>query len=392
MKILFVHNYYQQAGGEDNVLVLEKTLLQKYGHDVLTFKITNDKIKGFKNKIIAAWSVTYSEKSKNELAKAVQRFKPDIVHVHNFFPLLTPSIYDACSEANVPVVQTLHNYRTICPGALLMRKGRVCEKCIKGSAYKSVLHRCYKGSIIGTFAVAHMVQKHRALGTWQTKVNKFIALTEFARGKFIEAGFPEEKISVKPNFTVGSEANIKENNNERGGGLFVGRISQEKGLITLVKAWRDLNVPIRIAGTGPLENMLTVLNHNSVTVLGMVDQNSVHVEMNRAAFLVMPSEWYEGFPMVLVEAFSQGLPVVASRLGGMAEIVENGVTGLHFEAGNSKDLAEKVQWMHDHPDECRQMGNNARKVYLEKYTPEKNYEMLMDIYQQAINDSKKSMT
>ena len=393
MKIILIHNTYQQSGGEDGVLNMEKALLQRYGHDVLTFKATNDKIKGLKNKIIATLSVVYSVKSKKDLAFAIRNFKPDIVHVHNFFPLLTPSIYDACIEANVPVVQTLHTYRTMCPGALLMRDGKICELCIKGSAYKSVLHRCYRGSFVGTFAVARMVEKHRESGTWNTKVNQFIALTEFARCKFIEAGFPEEKICIKSNFTADIQFNSNNaEHKKRLGAFFVGRLSQEKGLGTLLEAWDGLKLPIRIAGVGPLEHELATLSNDLVTVLGMIDQASVCKEMSHAAFLVMPSEWYEGFPMVLVEAFSQGLPVIASRLGGMAEIVEDGITGLHFEAGNSKDLAEKVQWMHDHPDECRRMGLNARKIYEKKYTPEKNYEMLMDIYQEAIDDSKKNVT
>ena len=169
--------------------------------------------------------------------------------------------------------------------------------------------------------------------------------------------------------------------------LFVGRISQEKGLGTLIEAWHKLNIPLRVAGTGPLSKKLAHLDIRFVMALGMLDQNSVQEEMRRAAFLVMPSECYEGFPMVLVEAFSQGLPVVASRLGEMAEIVEDSVTGLHFESGNAKDLAEKVQWMHDHPDECSQMGLNAREIFEEKYTAEKNYEILMGVYQEAIEDA-----
>lgn len=392
MKILQVHNIYKLTGGEDSVLDAEKILLQKYGHNVSTFKVTNDNIKGFINKIKAGLSVSYSPKSKEELSLVLRDFKPDLVHVHNFFPLLTPSIYDACVEKNIPVIQTLHNYRTMCPGALLMRDGKICELCVKGSAYKSVLHGCYRDSIIGTFAVARMVENHRAKGTWNTKVNRFIALTEFARNKFIEAGFPKEKIRVKSNFSSDSSSNTNDTNLKKNGALFVGRLSQEKGLGTLIETWSDLDIPLKVAGTGPLESELTHLKNSAVTALGMLDQNSVRKEMSRAAFLVMPSEWYEGFPMVLVEAFSQGLPVVASRLGGMAEIVEDGITGLHFETGNEKDLAVKVQWLHDHPEESRQMGLNARKVFEQKYTADKNYEILMDIYQDAINDSKKKLT
>lgn len=387
MKILFIHNRYQYTGGEDAVLDAEFSLLQENGHEVLLVGQDNRSIHSFIAKVNAFKDVAYSKTARLWVADKIQHHQPDVVHVHNFFPLLSPSIYDACIESGVPVIQTLHNYRTICPGAMLMRQGNICEKCVTGSAYQAVLHSCYKESVAGTFAVARMVEKHRATDTWKHKVNRFIALTEFARNKFIEAGFPEEKIVVKSNFTVGSTLPENEANQNRAGALFVGRLSQEKGVRTLFNAWGNLDIPLRIAGSGPLESTLSDLIGRSIKALGMLDQRSVQKEMRQAAFLVMPSEWYEGFPMVLVEAFSQGLPVVASRLGGMAEIIEDGVTGLHFEAGNAIDLAEKVRWMVEHPEECRQMGNNARATYLEKYTPEKNYDMLMNIYKEAINDA-----
>jgi len=387
MKILFVHNRYQHAGGEDSVLDAEMALMSKNGHVVTLSLQENDAINSFSSKLKTFLYVAYSNFYKQWMTGEINKYKPDIVHVHNFFPLLTPSIYDACIEKNIPVIQTLHNYRTMCPGALLMRSGKICELCVKGSAYQSVLHGCYRNSVVGTFAVARMVEHHRAKDTWSTKVNRFIALTKFARNKFIAAGFPEYKIRVKPNFSDNSQSAYDDVNFKRKGGLFVGRLSQEKGVGTLIEAWHDLDIPLKVAGTGPLEGELTDSQNEFVTALGMLDHDSVKKEMRKAAFLVMPSEWYEGFPMVLVEAFSQGLPVVASRLGGMAEIVEDGITGLHFEAGNAKDLAEKVQWMHDHPEECQQMGLNARKVFEEKYTADKNYEILMGIYQEAIDDA-----
>ncbi|MBQ0799822.1 MAG: glycosyltransferase family 4 protein [Porticoccaceae bacterium] len=387
MKILFVHNRYKQGGGEDSVMDAEIKLLAEMGLLVFSALKDNNEIDSFKSKLQVFWEVAHSRQSLKWMREKIRQYEPDIVHIHNFFPLLTPSIYDACIDAGVPVVQTLHNYRTMCPGGLLMRDGKVCEKCIKGSAYQAVLHGCYRESAIGSLAVARMVAKHRSMGTWQHKVNRFIALTEFAKNKFIEAGFPEHKIAVKSNFVV--DAGLSEDvNPNKAGALFVGRLSQEKGMETLLNAWRSLNVSLRVAGAGPLEGELANLTGDKVEALGMLNQDSVRKEMGQAAFLVMPSECYEGFPMVLVEAFSQGLPIIASRLGGMAEIVTDGVTGLHFEAGNANDLADKVRWMASHPEESRQMGRNARREYEEKYTPDKNYEILMDIYNQAIEDNK----
>ena len=388
MKVLQVHNEYIHVGGEDAVVGAEKLLLISRDQQVVQFFVTNEHI----NNIIAKCKIgivaSYSKEAKNWLAEKITQNNAEIIHVHNFFPLLTPSIYDACHEARVPVVQTLHNYRIICTGALLMRSGKVCEQCIYGSPYQAVLYGCYRNSRLGSLAVARMIDYHRKRRTWQTKVDRFIALTHFAKDKFIEAGLPAEKISVKPNFYNYSGEDHR--NGARKGALFVGRLSREKGIYTLLEAWQRLEIPLRIAGDGPLMSEVSQKGVSSIiTLLGSIASNQVADEMLKALFLVMPSVWYEGFPMVLVEAFAHGLPVIASRLGSMAEIVEDGVTGLHFEAGNADDLAAKVKWMHEHPDECRRMGENARKVYEEKYTPERNYEMLMDIYQQAIDERKK---
>lgn len=384
MRILLTHNFYQHAGGEDEVLRRELNFLESHGCITDIFSINNATVTGTRKKIKVFRDVVYSQSSKQRLAEQILVFKPDIVHVHNFFPLLTPSIYDACIEAGVPVVQTLHNFRTICPGALLMRNGKICEKCITGSPYQAMLHRCYRNSIPGSWAVAHMVNYHRKKKTWQHKVDRFIALTQFGRQKFIEAGFPAEKIVVKPNFCEISGGRGEESG-ARKGALFVGRLSKEKGVATMLAAWHGLDIPLRIAGGGPLLDGREG-ERGCIKFLGQITGEQVAGEMAQAAFLVMPSEWYEGFPMVLVEAFAHGIPVLASRLGAMAEIVEDGVTGLHFEPGNSRELAQKTQWMYDHPAECRRMGENARRIYEKRYTPEKNYKILMDIYQQAIDE------
>lgn len=395
LKVLIVHNAYQFYGGEDVVVDAERNLLIRCGVNVEFFLKDNHSI-GARNSLGVALGVTYSSRSRSELCSVIESKRPDIVHVHNFFPLLSPSIYDACYDASVSVVQTLHNYRTICPGAMLMREGSICEICIQGSPYNAVWHRCYRRSTLGSLAVARMVAVHRRKSTWDTKVNRFIALTEFAKGKFIDAGFPEGKIAIKPNFSVNPDKTSRdedfkpETDTIRRGGLFVGRLSMEKGVETLITAWDGLDMRLSIVGVGPLESKVANAVSQRIRHLGKMDQKGVLAEMGKAAFLVMPSECYETFGMVIVEAFSCSLPVVSSNLGAMTEMVEDGVTGIHFEAGNADDLATKVRWMNDHPNECQQMGRNARKVYEKKYTPERNYEMLMDIYQQAIEDARSS--
>lgn len=395
MNTLLLHNCYRQRGGEDAVLANEHALLNRRGHHVELVTVNNDDVQGLATKLRVAWQAAWSPRGYALAQSALQRFQSDIVHVHNFFPLLSPAVFDACQEAGVPVVMTLHNYRLICPGALLMRNGRVCEQCISGSAYQAVRYGCYRGSRLGTSAVARMVEYHRRHRTWHEKVDRFIALTEFARQKFIAGGLPADKIVVKPNFCSQKSQERKERDvqgwtNAAGAGrtgaaLFVGRLSGEKGIYTLLRAWQGLGVPLRVAGDGPLMTEAQQRKNSAVTLLGRLGQEQVGAEMRNAAFLVMPSEWYEGFPMVLAEAFSHGLPVIASRLGAMAEIVEHGVTGLRFEPGNADDLAAKVRWLHTHPEECRRMGENARRAYAAKYTAEHNYEQLMGIYQEAIS-------
>ncbi len=387
MRVLQAHNLYRQYGGEDAVLANEQALLANNGHETRLFSVSNEAVAGAWAMASAAWSAPYSRRSREAMAREIAEFAPDLVHVHNFFPLLTPAIYDACRAAGVPVVQSLHNFRTICAGALLMRDGKPCEDCIGGTPYQAVLHGCYRGSRLASLMVARMVATHQRQRTWQTKVDRFIASTsEFARGRFIAAGFPEEKIVVKPNFIE----DRKINGVLREGALFVGRLSPEKGLHTLLRAWDGLDMPLRIAGDGPLLSDVKGADNPNVRVLGGLELESVDREMARAAFLVFPSEWYEGFPMTLVEAFCQGLPVIASRLGAMVEIVEDGHTGLHFTPGDEADLAAKVRWADTHPEEMRRMGANARRDYEDKFTPEANYPQLMAIYEQAIESNRRS--
>lgn len=388
MRVLQVHNIYQQVGGEDVVVAAEGALLRERGQEVHLHTVSNDAIKGTWRKIQTAWRAAYSAKGRAWLAEEIKRFSPNVVHVHNFFPLLTPAVYDACRDAGVPVVQTLHNYRIICPQGMLMRNGRPCEDCLSGSPYQAVLHGCYQGSRSGSLAVARMVDVHRKKRTWHTKVDRFIALTDFAKEVFAKAGIPPDRIAVKPNFVEdrGTSGAVAP---PRNGALFVGRLSPEKGIRTMLEAWSALDVPLRVAGDGPLLDVVRKTDAREAVSLGSKPPEDVANEMSSAEFLIMPSEMYETFGLVIVEAFCHALPVIASRLGAMAEIVEDGVTGLHFTPGDAEDLAAKVRRAAAHPDEMRRMGLNARRAYEKKYTPEANYPQLMAIYQEAIEENRR---
>jgi len=387
MKILFVHNCYQQAGGEDNVVAAEVKLLAEHGHDVDLWSVENkDLPSGISGRIKTALATSYSPASRAIARDKLRRFKPDVVHVHNFFPQISPSIYDACLDEGVPVVQTLHNYRLICPGAMLMRQGNICEQCITGSPYQAAWYGCYRGSKLGSLVVAHMVAQHRKQGTWQHKVNRFIALTEFAKSKFVAAGFPADKIAVKANFLHDPLQEISRVNSDTSCfALFVGRISEEKGISTLLQAWSTLDdqAQLKVAGIGPLEGLL--LGKSNVQALGRQNADEVSHLMKQAAFLIMPSVWFEPFGLVLIEAFAHGLPVLASDIGSIPDIVKLGETGLLFTPGDSDDLASKAKWMFENPQQLQKLGDNARRAFLEKYTAEQNYAELIEIYKEAMD-------
>ena len=386
MKILLVHNHYQQAGGEDNVVAAEAKLLADHGHEVELWSVDNKDLPAcLTGKLKTALATSYSAASKAIASDKLQSFKPAVVHVHNFFPQISPSIYDACLEAGVPVVQTLHNYRLICPGAMLMRDGKICEQCITGSPYQAVLHGCYRGSKLGSLVVAHMVAQHRKENTWQHKVNRFIALTNFAKSRFVKAGFPADKIKVKANFVHDPlPESPAVDRTLPAFVLFVGRLSEEKGLKTLLKAWSTMTdkTVLKVAGAGPLADLLP--GKNNIEALGLQNAKQISALMQQAAFLVLPSEWYEGFPLVLVEAFAHGLPVLASNLGSMADIIKDDETGLLFTPGDAEDLASKAKWLLENPLKAQALGNNARRTFLEKYTAEQNYAELIAIYEDAM--------
>lgn len=388
MNILLLHNGYHFRGGEDIAVEQEHALLREHGHDVRLLLEHNDSINGIDGAVSAAVSAVYSARSRKRVAEELRAFRPDVVHVHNFFPLLSPSVYLACHEAGIPVVQTLHNYRLICPGALLFREGHPCEDCVGRSVpWPGVQHACYRGSRPGTAAVAAMLTVHRALQTWTERVDVYVALSQFARDKFAQGGLPLEKIVVKPNF-ADLNGSIAQGNGEFA--LYAGRLVPEKGVATMIAAWRQLTclVPLRIYGEGPfigdLQAQLAQGDSQAITFAGHIARAEFMQEMKKARFLLFPSECYENFPMTIVEAFACGIPVIASRLAAMQEIVSDASTGLLFNPGDPMDLARKVEWAWTHPREMHEMGKAARKEYELKYTAAINYQQLLGIYHRAI--------
>lgn len=374
MKILVLHNAYRQPGGEDAAVARETGLLRAHGHEVFVHERRNEAIGGLRA-ATAGLRAPYSAAARDEVAAVIRSCRPDVVHAHNLFPLLTPSIYDAAAAAGVPVVQTLHNYRLVCPAGTLLRDGRPCELCVRGSAYQAVRYGCYRRSRLGSLAVARMVERHRAAGTWAAKVDRFVALTAFARAKLIEGGLPGDRIAIAGNFAPDPGPSP---DGGRRGLLYVGRLSEEKGIRALLAAVGTAGVPVRIAGDGPLEPL--VRTAPAMTALGRLAPDEVGAEMRSAAALVLPSLAYEGFPLVLVEAFAHGLPVIASGHGSLAELVEDGVTGWHVPPGDAQALAAAMRVVVEHPDDAAARGRAARSAYLARHAPEVAYARLAAIY------------
>lgn len=416
MKVLLLHNFYQSASpsGEDVVFKNELELLKKNGIDVITYTRHNDEILNYNifDKACLPFENIWSRKTYREIKAIIAKEKPDIAHFHNIWYLISPSAYDACREARVPVVQTLHNFRIFCANGLLMRNGMVCEECINSKkSYQLFVNRywiklfinaikygCYRDSRVYSLPVALMEFYHWIKRTWIDKVDAYIALTEFGRRKFIEAGLPAEKIFVKPNFFPNPpEPNYSHNNYA----VFIGRLSLEKGIDILLDAVKHLTIkkselsPVthntfyfKIIGDGllrsKLENEVRDKGIRNIEFIGRKNFDSAMELLRYSNFLIMPALCYENFPMVIIEAFACGKPMITSNLGAMAELVRDGKTGLLFEPGNSYELAQKIKWMIEHEEECIQMGKNARQVFEERYTAEKNFGLLMDIYSRLL--------
>jgi glycosyltransferase involved in cell wall biosynthesis len=381
MRIIVVHNHYQLRGGEDESYQAETSMLCEAGHDVIRFTEHNNRVKKLGN-VGTAMRAVWSQEAYRHTRDLIKANKADILHVQNFFPLISPSVYYAARAEGIPVVQSLRNYRLLCPNAIFFRDGQVCERCLgKLVPWPGVVHACYRGSSDATAVVTAMITIHRLAHTWTDQVDLYIALTEFARAKFIEGGLPSEKIVVKPNF-VHPDPGAGEH---RGGyALFVGRLSVEKGIPTLLRAWKHVGRGRRllIVGEGPLEKTVREAEaaETGIEYLGRRPAREVYGLMADAELLILPSEWYETFGRVAVEAFGTGTPVIAANIGAVAELVDHERTGLLFAPGDAEDLAARLDWAWSHPHELRTMGSQARNEYETKYTAAVNYRRMMEIY------------
>jgi glycosyltransferase involved in cell wall biosynthesis len=387
LKILAGHTRYQQAGGEDVVFTLETDLLRRMGHTVLTYEQSNQQLHDI-SPVSAFLQAVWSRQTTARLDVLLRDFQPDLAHFHNTFAMISPSAYYACQAAGVPVVQTLSNYRLGCPNASCAVAGQPCERCIAHTvAWPGIVRKCYRESRLATAGVAAITAIHKAMNTYGGQVDAFISTTEFARRIHIRSGLPERRVFVKPNFVVPAPGTPR----KRGGyAFYAGRLSQEKGVDVLLAAWSQLRTPLRLvlageAGGDCTEAVREATRTNPrIEWVGGQTHEGVGRLLQEADFLIHPSRLYEGCSMVIVEAFNAGVPCLVSGQGSLAEMVEDGHSGRHFRQGDAAHLAEQATWLAAHPAQLDAMGATARSRYEKQFTPERNYALLMEIYQSAI--------
>ncbi|WP_448208385.1 glycosyltransferase [Azospirillum sp. sgz302134] len=382
MRILMLHNHYQQPGGEDESFAAEADVMERNGHEVVRYTLHNDAIAAM-NPVEVGLRTVWNPASHAEIARLIALHRPDVMHAQNLFPLISPAAYHAARRAGVPVVQSVRNYRLFCLGATFFRDGAPCERCLGHALPLAGLRgRCYRGSAAASAGVAAMLVTHRLLGTWRRCVDVFVTLSDFSRRTCIASGLPAERVVTKPNFL---KRDPGVGRGDGGYALFVGRLSPEKGIGTMLEAWRRhaLPLPLRVVGDGPEAERVAAAG-GAVEWLGRRNQAETLELMRGAALLVFPSEWYETFGRVAVEAFAAGTPVVAARIGAVAELVEHGRTGLHFAPGDPDDLAAQVRRLAGDPALLAVMRRHARREYEAKYTAERNYALLSAVYRRAM--------
>lgn len=389
MKILAIHNFHRKgsASGDDQVFKVETALLEEHGHEVVRYTVSNDEFDnaGIAGKLSATLGMLWSGKNYKAVQEIIRTEHPDIVHVHTFFPLLSPSVLYAAKRCNVPVIATLHDTRFICPCATSLRGTELCNECGDGHYLRMCKYGCFKGSKAQSLIVAGIFKYHRIRRSFYNQIDKYICLNNNQIKLLKAIGFDKEKITNKYNFVPDAEANLKAVKVE---GLpdryvvFYGRIGEEKGIRVLIQAWEKLNIPLVVMGGGPLEDEFKqwAENKENVYFLGYTEHNKCLSIVKGAEFVVFPSIWYEGCSMVEIEAMSLGKPLIATDLGFSEEAIVDGYNGYKFRLGVVDEFVNKIEGLWNAPGKCEEMGQNARAEYEKKYKPEENYEELISLY------------
>lgn len=377
--VLIVHNYYQIPGGEDTVVANEKKLLEDHGHKVVLYSRNNSEIKEMSKfqKLKLPFTTIFNPRTYIDIKKLIKKEKIDIVHVHNTLNLISPAVYYASLSCKVSVVQTIHNFRLLCPGATFYRDGHICEDCVQHGLKCAVKYGCYRESKAQTLICVVSMMLHRMTGIYG-KIN-YICLTEFNKKKLLELKqIKEDKVFVKPNFVECTEKFIPEEQRKEQF-VFAGRLDKLKGIDVLLEAWKQMGEKapkLIVCGTGPMEDWcrrFSAENEINVELKGFVPNSEVLKIVANSKALILPTQWYEGFPMSIVEAFSVGTPAICSDIGNTGSIVQDGITGVKFKCGNTYDLVARIKMSEN-------LSESTYAYYKERYTKQINYIELVDIY------------
>lgn len=389
MKILLIHNHYLEKGGEDEVVTAEAKLLTEHGHKVILYEKSNAYIESlpfFKKLAFILLELNFSKVVYKEIKEIVKMQKPDIAHIHNIFVCITPSVYFALKEENIPIVQTLHNYRFFCLKGIFFNKGNICEKCKGKKFFNAVAGKCWRNSFMLSLFLGKLLTK---MGYFLKNIDSYIVLSKFSRDKFIEYGLNKQKMYLKRNFLdIETDGNTRDNNYA----LFIGRLVDYKGIETLMEAFKICpSYKLKIIGDGPMSREVGSFtsSYTNIEWLGKLNRDSLLGIIKNSSFLIFPSECYETMGMVILESFVFSKPVLASNLGAVKELVIEGVNGILFETGNPTDLASKISYLFSHEKERIEMGKNANKIYRERFNKEKNYQDLMNVYTETIKNKER---
>lgn len=387
LKILQVHNYYQIPGGEDTVVANEKKLLEEHEHEVIQYLRNNSELKEFSKmrKMLLPFTTIFNPRTYKEVKRIIKEQNIDIVHVHNTLNLISPAVYFAALSCKVPVVQTVHNFRLLCPGATFYRDGHICEDCLEYGLGCAVKHSCYRGSKLQTLACVINTWIHRITGVYR-KLN-YICLTDFNKEKLLSLKqIKPEQIFIKPNFVVNETPSIpyEDRPNQY---IFAGRLDKLKGIDLLLEAWKKMgnNAPmLLVCGTGPMEDwckeFVAENGLHNIEMRGIAPNNEVKKLIANSKALILPTRWYEGFPMTIVEAYSVGTPVIGTDLGNTGSAIEEGSTGAKFEYNSCDSLINAVRRMSNYGSE---ISRTTKAAYVEQYSEEQNYQMLDVVYRRC---------
>ena len=388
MKILQIHNKYKIHGGEDEMQINEKKILSQNNHNVLTLLRDNKNIRNLVDIIKIIKNINFNYKNYVEIKEQINKLKPNLVHVYNYFPIWTASIFKAIFECKIPLVLSVGNYRMFCSNGLMFRNNHLCDKCLVGSRFNSIIHKCYRNSYLQSYFVSRMIEHNLRKNVFNKYVSGFIVNHEFVKEKLLKLKIDKEKIFIKPNLINNHDDFIKKKDENYA--LYVGRISNEKGIYDLIKKWQNINFKLIVIGGHENEKSNKLLFQNkNIEFVGFKKRDEINDYYRKASFLIFPSLCNEaGIPLTFLEALNSELPILASNRYPQKEIIKNNFNGYIYEINSDVDFSEKVQKLINSSSLRKEFGKNSKKLYLKNYDYNQSYQRLLEVYETIIDRSK----